>query len=119
MTELGTWQPLPIPREFLLRMGAIPFSQEGTARKDKRNGELLPAEGLNHIPYEEKMLARFVESLPAMPKAGLFQCRSAGTDIMHAPKTVHIRLDKYVDDFMLGVLDHEQKQLIIRVETRY
>jgi hypothetical protein len=117
--DLGTWRPLPIPRHFLLRMGAIPFSQEGAARSDTWNGAPLSGEDPIHTAYVEKTLACFVESLPPMPKEGMFQCRSAGTDIMHAPKTVHTHLDKYLDDFMLGVLDHEQKRLIIKVLTRY
>ncbi len=116
---LGTWQPLPIPREFLLRMGAISTSRASTVRSYELRGDALPDEGSIYNPSEEQLLARLLDNLPPLPDAGLFQCRSAGTDIMHAPKTVHTQLQADLNDFMLGLLDHERRQLIIKVRTYY
>lgn len=44
---------------------------------------------------------------------------TAGTDILHAPKTVRDTLDTDVNDFMLAVLDPEQHTVMVRVSTNY
>lgn len=57
--------------------------------------------------------------LTVRPKAGLFQCRTAGDDIMHAKKTVRVNLGESINDLMLGILDFKQQQLIVKVRTGY
>lgn len=56
--------------------------------------------------------------LTVSPVTGLFQCRTAGDNIMRATKTIRGELDEPVNDFMLGILDFDQRQLIVKVRTR-
>lgn len=109
------WQPLPIPEEFLLRMGAI----ESRLEADKSRIHLLQSKAPRKIPTKTQLLNEFTASLPETSQAGLFQCRSAGDSIMYTPKTIHTQLDRDLNDFMLAILDHERRQIVIRVNTSY
>ena len=116
----GLWQPLPIPNQFLLKMGAI------TAMRAKNASSMIQSESkatpkarLIDNPREAQLLAKFIATLPKTPEVGLYQCRSAGDNILHAPKTIHTRLDHNLNDFMLAMLDHQQQRIIIQVSTNY
>ncbi len=67
-------------------------------------GEEIPPEGSRENPGEQQMLDRFVVSLPQQPKDGMFQVRTAGTGIMHAPKSVVTAPVRDLSDFMLAML---------------
>lgn len=115
----GTWRPMPIPRDFLMRMGGIRSSKEGLKRVYDMTGEDLPEEGSVYNPSEEQRYERFVRTLPLDVAHGLYQCRSAGNDIMHARKTVHVELDRDLNDFMLAILDLDKERIVIKVGTKY
>jgi len=115
----GQWLPLPIPSEFLRRMAGLERQQTQVRLSYEMQGKTLPEAGSVYNPTDEQRLARFVASLPVMPNQGLFQCRSAGDDIMHAPKTVHTRLESDLNDFMLALLDDGKRQILIKVSTSY
>jgi hypothetical protein len=38
---------------------------------------------------------------------------------MRMPKTTHVKLDKELNDFMIGILDFDQKKLFVKVSTGY
>ncbi len=50
---------------------------------------------------------------------GLYQCRTAVDDIMHKPKAIKLVLGNGLNDFMLAILDTENKELIIRYIGKY
>lgn len=113
------WKPLPIPEEFFRRMAAIETVKKSRIQSYQMRGEVLPPEGSVYNPTEQQMLESFINSLPPQPAEGLFQIRTAGTDIMHAPKSVYETPDRDLNDFMLIMLDNHQKQIIIKVSTSY
>lgn len=115
----GTWQSLPIPNEFLRRMGAVETTKAQRIRAYQLQGKTPHQEGSVYNPTEEQLLTNFIASLPNNPQIGLFQCRSAGDNIMYAPKIIHTQLDRDLNDFMLAMLDHERKQMVIQVSTSY
>lgn len=115
----GQWLPLPIPSEFLRRMAGLERQQTQVRLLYEMQGKTMPEAGSVYNPTDEQRLARFVASLPVMPNQGLFQCRSAGDDILHAPKTVHTRLESDLNDFMLALLDDAKRQILIKVSTSY
>lgn len=116
----GSWQPLPIPAKFLRRMGAIESRLEANkARIGRSENKVIPEPGSIYNPTEAQLLAKFIASLPDIPKVGLFQCRSAGDNIMRAPKTIHTQLNYDLNDFMLAMLDDQRKQIVIQVNTSY
>lgn len=115
----GQWKPLPIPKVFLRRMAAIETAKQSRVAFSQQSGQALPPEGSIDNPTEQQRLASFVASLPAQPSSGLFQVRTAGNDIMRAPKTVRQNLDRDLNDFMLAMLDDTSKQILIKVSTRY
>lgn len=115
----GQWKPLPIPRVFLRRMAAIETAKQARVASSQQSGHALSPEGSIDNPSEQQRLASFVASLPTQPSSGLFQVRTAGTDIMRAPKTIRPTLDRDVNDFMLALLDDTNKQILIKVSTRY
>ena len=115
----GQWLSLPIPSEFLHHMAGLERQQTQLRLSHELQGKAMPEAGSVYNPTDEQRLARFVAKLPAMPVQGLFQCRSAGDDILHAPKTVHTRLESDLNDFMLAILDDGRKQVLIKVSTSY
>ncbi len=114
-----TWLPLPIPEPFLARMGGVVSSKQAIVRSYVAQGKPIPVEDSVYNPSERKLLAAFVASLPPQPSNGLFQCRTAGDDVMHARKTVVVNPDRDLNDFMLAMLDRQTKRLIVRVSSSY
>jgi hypothetical protein len=70
-------------------------------------------------PTDEQLMKQFSQSMPEHPRTGWYQIRTAGTDIMRAPKTVRATLDEDVNDFMLAMLDSGHHTVIVRVSTNY
>lgn len=87
--------------------------------KGNRVNEFQPPEVSVYNPTDRQILERFRLSMPARPRTGWYQIRTAGNDIMHAAKTVRLTLAEDVNDFMLAMLDPEQHTVIIRVSTNY
>jgi hypothetical protein len=115
----GKWSRLPIPDEYLRRMASIQSAKRYRIDSYASGGETIPPEGSVYNPTEEQMLEQFSESLPVQPKDGLFQVRTAGTDVLRAPKSVVLRPDRDLPDFMLAMLDHDQKRIVVKVSTGY
>ncbi|MBN2433581.1 MAG: hypothetical protein JXQ27_19095 [Acidobacteria bacterium] len=115
----GDWRPLPIPREFLMHMGGIHTAKAGLLRSYTQRDQPPPPEGSVYNPTKDQLFERFCETLPLEIRHGWYQCRSAGDDIMHRPKTVQGTLDRELNDFMLAVLDADTQQIVIRVSTSY
>lgn len=115
----GTWSALPIPEAVLRRMGAIDTAKAGINRTYEEQGRPLPAEGSVYNPTRQQLLERFIEWLAPQPRAGLFQVRAAGTNILHARKRVLRDPQHDLNDFMLAMLDHEERRIIIKVSSRY
>jgi len=113
------WRELPIPKDFLMHLGAIASARRARLRGYELTGEQPPPEGSVYNPTEEQLFARFVQTLPLQAGPGWDQCRSAGDDILYHPKVIHLTLDHDLNDFMLAVLDVEKKQLAIKVSTSY
>lgn len=117
--EKATWHPLPIPNEFLRRMGAVETQKAQRMGAYELLGKTPHEEGSVYNPTEEQLLANFIALLPKNRRTGLFQCRSAGDNIMYAPKIIHTQLDQDLNDFMLAILDYERQQMVIQVNTSY
>ncbi len=98
------WQPLPIPETTLAHLAGI--------RRARAAG------GVGNST-DQQLLAQFRQTMPPHPPSGWYQIRTAGTDILHAPKTVRDTLNTDVNDFMLAVLDPQQHTVMVRVSTNY
>ncbi|MEM9215974.1 MAG: hypothetical protein AAGD25_16715 [Cyanobacteria bacterium P01_F01_bin.150] len=113
------WTPLPIPEDFLRRMASIETRKRWVVERYEKLGEPLPPEGSIYNPTEQQRMKKFVASLPPQPINGVFQIRTAGTDIMNEPKTMYRQPNRDLNDFMLAMVDTDQKQIIIKVSTSY
>ena len=113
------WQPLPIPEAVLRHLAGTRTAVEARARQARESGQPLPAAGSVYNPSEEQILAGLIQSLPAQPPKGLYQIRTAGNDILRAPKTIRPTLNQDVNDFMLALLDPGTQTIAIRVSTNY
>jgi hypothetical protein len=82
-------------------------------------GKPLPPEGSVYNPSDGQLMKQFSASIPALPRSGWYQIRTAGTNIMRAPKTIHATLDHDVNDFMLAVLDPKEHTVMVRLSTNY
>lgn len=118
-TDSAKWKRLPIPEDFLHRMAAVETVKKSRIQSYQMRGEARPQEGSVYNLTEKQILESFIKSLPPQPANGLFQVRTAGTDIMRAPKIVYKIPDRDLNDFMLVMLDNHRKQIIIKVSTRY
>jgi hypothetical protein len=115
----GQWRPLPIPAAELRHLAGIRTAIESRTRAAQLTGTPLEPSGSIHNPSAGQMLQRFQAMLPPMPRAGLFQIRTAGNNIMGAPKRIMSPLQNDVNDFMLAVLDPAEGTLTIRVSSNY
>ncbi len=104
LKSTSEWQPLPIPETTLAHLAGIRRARA--------------AEGVSNRT-DQQLLAQFRQLIPPHPPIGWYQIRTAGTDILHAPKTVRDTLNTDVNDFMLAVLDPEQHTVMVRVSTNY
>lgn len=115
----GQWQPLPIPEAVLSHLAGIRSAREARIRLAMQAGRPLPPEGSVYNPSDEQRLQQFRESMPALPRNGWYQIRTAGTDIMRAPKAIRTKLNEDVNDFMLAALDPKNHTVMVRVSTNY
>jgi hypothetical protein len=115
----GRWQPLPIPETVLKHLAGVRSAREARLRLAQETGKPLPPEGSVYNPSDAQLMKRFSASIPALPRSGWYQIRTAGTDIMRAPKTIRATLDHDVNDFMLAVLDPKEHTVMVRVSTKY
>uniref|UniRef100_A0A7V0Z3K0 Lipoprotein n=1 Tax=candidate division WOR-3 bacterium TaxID=2052148 RepID=A0A7V0Z3K0_UNCW3 len=113
------WLELPIPEDFLMKMLGIKSTKEGIIRSYKESGKALPEEGSIYNPTLGQLFESALKSVELPETKGLFQCRTAGDDIMHKKKEIKLSLEKDLIDFILAILDTEKKQLIIKVRTKY
>ena len=100
----GRWRPLPIPAAELRHLAGIRTAMASRPDAAQHTGTLLE---------------RFQASLPPLPRAGLYQIRTAGDNIMGAPKRIISPLRNDLNDFMLAVLDPAERTLTIRVSSNY
>jgi hypothetical protein len=115
----GRWRPLPIPAAELRHLAGIRTAIASRTRTAQLTGTLLEPAGSIHNPNAGQMLQSFQASLPPLPRAGLYQIRTAGDNIMGAPKRIISPLRDDVNDFMLAVLDPAERTLTIRVSSSY
>ncbi len=115
----SNWLELPIPEDFLMKMLGIKSTKEEIIRSYKESGKALPEEGSIYNPTIRQLFENSLKKLELPETKGLFQCRTAGDDIMHKKKEIKLSLEKDLIDFILAILDTEKKQLIIKVRTKY
>ncbi len=115
-----TWKPMPPDREFLIRMTGIRAAMKGVEKWAEVTGKPVPPLGSVYNPTEDQLYERWVKRLPLDVKDGLYQCKTAGDNLLHSWKKVPCS-EKSVDlnDFIFAVLDTEQKVLRIKLHTRY
>ncbi len=117
--KCGNWKPLPVPRDFLMRMGGIKTTKERSLRTYREVAKTVPEEGSVYNPTENQLYERFRSQLPLDTENGIYQCRAAGDDIMHKPKVIYTSLQNDLNDFMFAVLDTDKQVLRIRVSASY
>jgi hypothetical protein len=115
----GRWRPLPIPPAELRHLAGIRTALASRTRLAQVTGTPLEPAGSLHNPSGGQMLESFQATLPPLPRAGWYQIRTAGDNIMGAPKRIISPLRHDVNDFMLAVLDPAQRTLTIRVSSNY
>lgn len=115
----GEWLNLPIPKDFLMKMLSIKNSKQGIKYSYEVQNRPLPEEGSVYNPTEEQLLEQRMKIIPVTGPNGIFTLKSAGNDIMRMPKKTYTKLDRELIDFMLGILDFDQKKLFVKVSTNY
>jgi hypothetical protein len=115
----GQWRPLPIPTAELRHLAAIRTVLAQRARTAQLTGIPLQPAGTVYNPTADQMLESFRGSLQHQPARGWYQIRTAGNNILWAPKRIPSPLRDDVNDFMLAVLDPADRTLAIRVSSSY
>lgn len=119
MAANGQWNRLPISEAYLRRMASIESAKRSRINSYGNTGATLPPEGSVYNPTDKQMLNQFIKALPQQPEKGLYQVRTAGTNILHAPKSVMLKPDRDLPDFMLAMLDDGRHRIAIKVSTGY
>ena len=116
----GSWRVLPIPQSFLMKIGGIARHKQGLIKSYQLTGEKLPKEGSVYNPTVQQLYENFIKTLPLNAKHGFYQCKTAGNNILFNTKTiVQEDLTTDLNDFMLAILDIDNKTLSIKVSTIY
>jgi hypothetical protein len=113
------WEPMPPSREFLTRMLGIRSHIEAVQRSYALQGKPAPPLGSVYNRTEDQLYEELTSRLPLDVEHGLYQCRTAGTDIMHAFKVPCTAPKGDLNDYMFAVLDFDRKALRIRVHANY
>jgi hypothetical protein len=115
----GQWRPLPIPETTISHLANIQTVQAAKARSWRAQASPIPKEGSIYNPTDQQMLEQFQQSLPALPRRGWYQIKTAGNDILYGPKITRTQLNVDVDDFILAILDPVNKKVVFRVSSNY
>lgn len=113
------WKPMPPSKSFLMKMLGIRRHMKGVKLSYEMSGKELPPEGSIYNPTEDQIYDRQVKRLPLNVSRGLYQCKTAGDNLMHNKKVPCDSKEGDLNDFMFAVLDLENKELHIRVHTSY
>jgi hypothetical protein len=113
------WKPMPPQKAFLMKMLGVRRHAEGVKLSYQMTGRDLPPEGSIYNPTEDQLYDRQVKRLPLHVSRGLYQCKTAGDNLMHNRKVPCDSKEGDLNDFMFAVLDPEKKELLIRVRTSY
>ncbi len=117
--EEETWVPLPPSREFIYKITGIRSYLEALRRTEEILAEQLPEGGGQTFPAEEELYKNWMEQLPLDNECGMYQCKTAGDDLLNAVKVPCKERAGDLDDFMLAVLDEEGRKLRVFVHTSY
>lgn len=112
-TGLIPWPREALRIELILQFDSQDFDDYVLAAERQNNWQQLPIPD-GFFPARSPKVA-----LSGVPTNGLFQCRTAGDDIMHSKKAIRRNLGDSVNDLMLGILDRDRQQLIVKVATGY
>lgn len=115
----GHWKPLPLSRSSLLKITGVRRVIEHRRRRAELEGETLPEPGSIYNPTEEQLLESWMENLPLDVKNGFYRCLTAGDNIMYERKVSCSEKPGNLNDFMLAVLDLDNKTLRVKVHTAY
>lgn len=113
------WKPLPLSRSFLMKITGVRRKVESLKRSYELRGEPIPEPGSIYNPTEEQLLGQWKENLPLDVKNGFYRCLTAGDNIMYASKVSCSQKPGDLNDFMLAVLDLDNKTLRVKVHTAY
>jgi hypothetical protein len=115
----GTWFPLPPSREFISKITGVKTSLEALRRSEELLAEEAPGLSARVLPSEEELLENWIDQLTLDSEFGKYQCRTAGDNLLNAPKVPCRDRAGALNDFMLAVLDEEALKLRVFVHTSY
>jgi hypothetical protein len=113
------WKPMPPSWEFLMRMLGIRSHVEAVAKSYALQGKPTPPRGSVYNRTEDQLYDELTSRLPLDVEQGLYQCRTAGDDIMHSLKVPCSARNGDLNDYMFAVLDFDSRVLRIRVHANY
>ena len=118
--DTGHWKPMPIEREFLLRILGVRSHRAALKRMNEEYRTQGMDQFVREIPTEDDVLALWAAPrLPLDVDHGMFCCLTAGTNLMHAIKRDCAKKSGDLNDFMLAVLDEDRRQLRVKAHTAY
>lgn len=80
----------------------------------------MPPLGSVYNPTEDQLSERWVPRLPLDVNNGLYQCKTAGDNVLHSwRKSPCSEKCGDLNDFIFAVLDIDNKVLRVKVHTRY
>jgi hypothetical protein len=117
--EDGTWAPLPPSPEFITRITGVRSHLEALRRSEEILAEEPPGTSTRVLPTEEELLGNWMDQLPLDSESGMYQCKTAGDNLLNAVKVPCRDRAGDLNDFMLAVLDEEALTLRVFVHTSY
>ena len=111
---------MPPDREFIIKMTGIRGQAKSVQKLAEVTGKPVPPRGSERNPTEEQLYEQWAQRLPLEVKRGLYQCKTAGDNILHSwKKGPCSEKSGDLNDFIFAVLDVDDKVLRVKVHTRY
>jgi hypothetical protein len=115
----ASWKPMPPSKEFLTKMLGLRRYTETLRRSHEMTGKELPPKGSIYNPTEDQLYDKNIKQLPLNVTSGIYNCKTAGDDLMYSKKSPCESKEGDLNDYMFAVLDLETKELLVRVRTSY
>lgn len=115
----GQWKSLPIPEATLMHLAAIQSSRIARTTLWKATGSPIPETGSLANPTDQQRLNQWKQFLEPLPRSGWYQIKTSGDDILRNPKEIQTILNYDVNDFILAILNPEERTISFRISSNY
>jgi hypothetical protein len=118
------WHPLPVPESIAANVGRIDQRIEGLKEYNRQSRQHAAEQGRTRppgipVPTQEKLTREFISGLAGEAGSGFYRFQTVGNDLKHQPMRSDCNATDRVNDYIIGVLDTDKKELRCTAHSFY